>query len=173
MRKIVSLIVIFNLISVLNSYSQGCCSGGGSNPLAGGVTSGLLNRGDVEFAFSNVYSHSNKFFIGDSPTIPYYDKTTSNYLFFKADFVLTNKLTLSTAVGYYTNRTIYEFKDSITNEQRLVTSKGIGDLIILPRYQIFNTSKKSLIYGISRHVRREPTSTALRGPSNIQYLQTL
>jgi hypothetical protein len=130
------------LITGYSSFSQGCCSGGGNNPLAGGVASGVLAKGEMEIAFSQVYSQSRKFFTGDSYSSPYFEKLNSKYLFLRTDVGITEKLTLSTALGYYLNKTIHEIKDENVKEQRLVSSKGFGDLILLPRYQIFNKQKK-------------------------------
>ncbi|MBI2258438.1 MAG: heavy-metal-associated domain-containing protein [Flavobacteriia bacterium] len=140
------LILVFVLISNFFSgnflFSQGCCSGGGSNPLAGGMASGVLGKGELELAFSDRFSSSKKFYTEDKQSIPFFDKLTSNYLFLRTDYGLNDKLTFSVSSGYFTHRSIYEFKDTVKNEQRIIQSKGFGDLILLPRYKVF--SKQSL-----------------------------
>jgi hypothetical protein len=144
MRIFFVLFICIALFNGFDSQSQGCCSGGGNNPLAGGVASGVLSKGEIELALSNVYSHSNRFLKGTNPTEPYFEKLNSNYLFFRSDFGISDNLTLSTSLGYFTNRTIHEFSNVETNEQRLVSTKGIGDAIILPRYKVFNKQKNGI-----------------------------
>jgi hypothetical protein len=142
----ISYLILIVLVLCNNNpaFTQGCCSGGGNNPLAGGVASGVLAKGEVELAMSNVYSQSNRFLTGDSYSDPYFEKLVSNYLFFRSDIGISDKLTFSSSLGYFTNRTIYEHKDDIANKQRLVSSKGIGDLILLPRYKVFNKQKNGI-----------------------------
>lgn len=36
-----------------NSFSQGCCSGGSGSPIAGGVSQGVLQEGQMEFGSTN------------------------------------------------------------------------------------------------------------------------
>lgn len=137
---------LFLLVILLteNALSQGCCSGGGGNPISGGATMGVLLKGQTEFAVSNQYGYTSRFFTGDSRSISYFEKLTSNYLFFRIDYGIIERLSLSAALGLYSHRTIFEFRDSLTNEQRIVTSKGLGDLFVIPRFNLYKFEGSSV-----------------------------
>ena len=137
-------------IAIIQSFfinAQGCCSGGGGTPLAGGAAASVLQEGQLEILSTLKYSRSNKFLSGRQDTIPFFDNLTSNYLFFKVDYGVSDKLTLSLATGYYLNRTITEFADTsfIGTEMRIennkIASSGFGDLIIFPRYSVLEKNK--------------------------------
>ena len=85
------------LISYNSIYSQGCCSGGAGNPIAGGAATGVLQKNQVDTALIYQHAESNKFYTGDSYADPLYNKFHSNYLFFRVDYGLSEKLTLSVA----------------------------------------------------------------------------
>ena len=65
-----------------------------------------------------------------------FDNLNSKYLFFRTDYGLTNKLTLSVAAGYFIDKSLVELEQNDT-----VSSKGLGDLIIFPRFDIYNKLK--------------------------------
>lgn len=145
------LISVLTLIVGNTSLGQGCCSGGGGSPMAGGAATGVLQEGQVQILSSLKYSKSGTFYAEDRDTTPFFDYLSSNYLFLKADYGLTEKLTLSVATGYYFHRTIFEFQDttyasdgSMDINQHEVSSKGFGDLIIFPRYSVYANTKKSI-----------------------------
>lgn len=134
------LFLIFFSLFLTKTYSQGCCSGGGNNPLTGSAPAGVLDEGMLDIALSNVNSFTNRFFTGDVLTDPYFKDLKSNYLFLRTDYGLAKKLTFSAMTGYYTHRRITEFETG--NENNKIESKGIGDLILLPRYQIYRKKKE-------------------------------
>lgn len=140
----VFLFLAICFLSKQNLHAQGCCSGGGNNPLAGGASSGVLVKGQMELAINHVYASTNKFLKGDVITNPYFEKLHANYLYARADYGLTDKLTFSGGIGYYLNKTIYEFKNETTDEVKKISSKGFADVIILPRYKVFNKSAKGI-----------------------------
>ena len=135
------------LFTAFGGNAQGCCSGGGGSPMAGGAATGVLQEGQMELVSSYKYSRSNRFLSGDQDTVVFFDNLTSNYLFLKADYGISDRLTLSIATGYYLNRTITEFADTtfvgseMEIEQKRVNSSGIGDLIIFPRYNVYEKTK--------------------------------
>jgi len=132
---------------VQNIEAQGCCSGGGGNPLSGATVAGVLQKGEIELMSSYQYSRSNRFLTLDSDTVPFFDNLSSNYIFFKADYGITDKLTMSVGGGYYLNRTITEFADTsfvgseMRIEQNQINSSGFGDLILFPKYCFYNKAK--------------------------------
>ena len=139
MRLIV--LAIFSLLFQGFAFSQGCCSGGGSNPIAGGTATGVLQKYQMEVSLNYQNNTSNKFFEGTEEVIQVgiYDKLSSEYLFLRTDYGISKKLTLSLATGYHLNKNLsYQGKDTSAS------SSGIGDIIIFPRYDIYNETKGNI-----------------------------
>ena len=141
-----SLTFIFVLIGVYSVNGQGCCSGGAGSPIAGGASTGVLKKNQMEISGNYQFNQSNKFFASDKDTLALFDNLNSNYLFLRVDYGLSKKLTMSLATGYFINKSMTELSqiNPITNELEVgetISSKGIGDLIIFPRYNIYNKTK--------------------------------
>jgi hypothetical protein len=139
MRLIVLL--IFSFLFQNLAFSQGCCSGGGSNPIAGGTATGVLQKYQMEVSLNYQNNTSNKFFEGTEEVSQegIYDKLSSEYLFLRTDYGISKKLTLSLGTGYHLNKTL-SYKDQDTS----ASSSGFGDLIIFPRYDIYNETKGNI-----------------------------
>lgn len=115
------------------TYSQGCCSGGSGSPIAGGASQGVLNSRQLELGGNYQYFNSNKFFTRDKDTVRLFDKLNSNYLYLRVAYGVTKDFTMSVESGYFVNKTLVGLEKSDTME-----SSGIGDLILFPRYDIYN-----------------------------------
>jgi len=144
MIKVLSFILI--LVGIQFANAQGCCSGGAGSPIAGGASTGVLKKNQFEISGNYQFNQSNKFFAGDKDTMALFDNLNSNYLFLRVDYGLSKKLTMSLATGYFINKSMTELSQNnpITNELEsgeVISSKGIGDLIIFPRYNIYNKTK--------------------------------
>ena len=139
MRLIV--LAIFSLLFQNFAFSQGCCSGGGSNPIAGGTATGVLQKYQMEVSLNYQNNTSNKIFEGteEASQEGIYDKLSSEYLFLRTDYGISKKLTLSLGTGYHLNKTL-SYKDQDTS----ASSSGFGDLIIFPRYDIYNETKGNI-----------------------------
>jgi len=139
MRLIV--LAIFSLLFQNFAFSQGCCSGGGSNPIAGGAATGVLQKYQMEVSLNYQANQSNKFFEGAEEVEQegIYDELSSEYLFLRTDYGISKKLTLSLATGYHLNKTLKEKDTTIT-----LSNSGMGDLIIFPRYDIYNETKGNI-----------------------------
>ena len=133
--RFISIIVIA-LFAYNYSSGQGCCSGGAGSPIAGGAATGVLQKNQMEFSAIYQHSKSNKFFTGDHYTDPLFNNFHSNYLYFRIDYGMSDKLTISVASGYYLNKTLNELESD-----KELSSEGIGDLLIIPRYDIYNKTK--------------------------------
>ena len=96
----ISCTLIFN-ISV---FSQGCCSGGAGSPIAGGAATGVLQENQMEISINYQYNSSNKFFAENRDTTLLFNNLSSDYLFFRVDYGLSKKLTLSIASGYFLDK---------------------------------------------------------------------
>ena len=131
------LVLISLLILVFTSsiYAQGCCSGGAGSPIAGGAASGVLQQYQMEISVNYQVNSSNTFYTGSEVADPLFENLTSNYMFFRTDYGVSKKLTLSLASGYYLNKT--KEAEYITSNR---TSSGFSDMIIFPRYTVYNKS---------------------------------
>jgi hypothetical protein len=116
---------------------QGCCSGGATNPIAGGAATGVLQKNQMEISGNYQIMNSDKFFSGNKDTSKLFNNLNSNYLFLRTDYGLSEKLTLSVASGYFLNKTLIGLENNDTTN-----SSGVSDLIILPRFDVFNNSNE-------------------------------
>lgn len=132
MLRILGLFVSIIICST-SGQSQGCCSGGAGSPIAGGASTGVLQKNQMEISSNYQFVQSNQFFSKAIDTLPLFDNLTSNYLFLRADYGLSEKFTMSIASGYFLSKSLIELGGEDT-----VSSKGIGDLILFPRYNIYN-----------------------------------
>ena len=126
------LLIIFSLLNSFTFLGQSCCSGGVGNPLAGDQSMGVLEKYQMEVSTSFQYKYSDLYFRGENRLDTVSDILSSSYLFLKSDYGLSNKFTLSIASGYFFDKTL-EIDDSDK-----MKSSGLGDIIIFPRYEIFN-----------------------------------
>ena len=123
------LTVVFNLQLI----AQGCCSGGAGSPIAGGAAAGVLQENQMEISVNYQFNQSNKFYSLDQETDLLFENLRSDYLFFRTDYGLSKKLTLSIASGYFLNKLLTD-----TSRPNNYSSSGLGDIIIFPRYSIYN-----------------------------------
>ena len=127
------IISFFTLIFSTSVFSQGCCSGGAGSPIAGGAAAGVLQENQMEVSINYQYNKSNKFLTENRDATPLFNNLSSDYLFFRGDYGLSKKLTLSVATGYFLSKSLIEKDNADT-----VVSSGLGDLIVFPRYSIYN-----------------------------------
>lgn len=117
---------------------QGCCSGGSGSPIAGGASQGVLPTKQLELAANYQYLNSGKFLAGSKDTVKLFNRMYSNYLYFRAAYGIYKDLTMSVEGGYFVNKTIREF-----HNKHDMQSSGIGDLLLFPRYELYNKSTDS------------------------------
>ena len=127
------LISFFTLIFSTSVFSQGCCSGGAGSPIAGGAATGVLQENQMELSINYQFNQSNKFFNEHKEATSKFDNLRSDFLFLRVDYGLSKKLTLSIASGYFLNKLLTD-----TSKHFNYSSSGLGDLIIFPRYSIYN-----------------------------------
>lgn len=127
------IISFFTLILNTIVFSQGCCSGGAGSPIAGGAATGVLQENQMEISINYQNNSSNKFFAANRDTNSLFNNLNSDYFFFRVDYGLSKKLTLSVASGYFLDKSKIGKDNSDT-----ISSNGVGDLIIFPRYSIYN-----------------------------------
>ena len=132
------LLLVIVLSALSNSiFAQGCCSGGAGSPIAGGAATGVLQENQMEISLNYQFNQSNKFFnnrrVLPKDTVGTFNNLSSNYLFLRVDYGLSEKLTLSIASGYFLDKSKIGKDNADT-----ISSNGVGDLIIFPRYSIYN-----------------------------------
>lgn len=128
------------VISSKSIYGQGCCSGGSGSPIAGGASQGVLQEGQMELATSYQYLYSDKFITEDRDTLKLFDNLSTEYLYGKVAYGVTENLTVSVEAGYFLKKAQTGLFDSVLNKNEVIQSSGIADLIIFPRYDILNST---------------------------------
>jgi hypothetical protein len=121
-----------------NILAQGCCSGGSGSPVAGGTSQGVLADRQAEIGTSFQYIYTAKFLTGDKPAPDFLHSFNTKYLYTRFGYGVTNRLTMSIEAGYFFNKTQVSLNQKVTDE-----SKGFSDIIIFPRYKVYehNTEK--------------------------------
>ncbi|MFI5141876.1 MAG: hypothetical protein ACHQII_05925 [Bacteroidia bacterium] len=133
-------ILIIGIVTFLfpnQIFAQGCCSGGSGSPIAGGTSQGVLAERQAEIGMSWQSINTDKFLTGDKPAFNFLKDYYSNYLYSRFAYGVTKNFTMSIEAGYFFNKTQIGLGDV------KVSDKGISDLIIFPRYKIYehNTEK--------------------------------
>lgn len=138
----VSILLLVSLFAFTNwSYAQ-CCAGGSGSPVAGGTSQGVLSSKQFELNTNFQYINTNNFYTEDKPdTLKYFDSFHSTYQYFRLAYGLTEKLTMSIEAGYFF---IKEEVGLNNDPSKTYNTSGIGDLIIFPRYQIYNLKAKKV-----------------------------
>jgi hypothetical protein len=133
-----AILGIFCLVFSNNIFAQGCCSGGSGSPVAGGTSQGVLSNGQAEVAMNFQYVSSNKFLTGDKPAMDFLTSYKTRYIYTRLAYGVMDRLTMSLESGYFLNKT-----QVAVNGEDKEESKGIADLIIFPRYKVYehNTEK--------------------------------
>ena len=161
----------FTLIYNISVFSQGCCSGGAGSPIAGGAATGVLQENQMEISINYQYNSSNKFFAENRDTISLFN-LSSDYLFCRVDYGLSKRLTLSVACGYFLDKSKIEKDNSDT-----ISSNGVGDLIIFPRYSIYNKTanfkRTAVVIGLGLKVPLGAhNDSSLTGPNSWDFYKT-
>lgn len=134
--KYILLSTLLFLLST-STRAQGCCSGGSASPIAGGVSQGVLRPGQMELGMNYQYTNSDRFKVLDHDTASLFDNLSSNYLYNRVAYGISDKLTFSLEAGYFLNKTQIGLNNSDT-----IHSSGIGDLILFPKYQVYKHSSE-------------------------------
>ena len=142
-KSIFRNILLFTAFSFFSAskLSAQCCAGGSGSCIAGGASQGVLQHGQWELNTNFQFISSDKFYRNDSPADEgSYDSYSSQYEYFRMAYGVTKDFTISLESGYYLNK-----KEVGLNENPATTysSKGFGDLIIFPRYDVLNRQLKN------------------------------
>ena len=133
-RKSFLLLIFISSISM--ELSAQCCAGGGGSCIAGGASQGVLQYRQLELNTNFQFINTDKFYRQDSPNDKgSFDSFSSQYEYFRLAYGVSKNLTFSLESGYYLQKKEVGLNE---NPSTTYTSKGIGDLVIFPRYDILN-----------------------------------
>lgn len=141
MKLSIRLFLLSFLLPIQHLFAQGCCSGGSGSPMVGGVSMGVLQQGQFDFGESYQFFYSDKFLAGSKDTSSALVKDlTTNYLYTRFGYGISSRLSIYGEVGYFINKT--EKGYDAERPDYIRESKGFGDLIILPRYNVYEKSSE-------------------------------
>lgn len=131
------LCAIVFLSFMTESFSQ-CCAVGGGSPLAGDVSQGVLKENQFEISSNFQFVKTTKFLTNDELSKNFLDEYSSQYLFTRVAYGLSNRLTFSLESGYWIDKTQVglQARDSYG-------SSGFGDLILFPKYNVVKGTTKN------------------------------
>ena len=141
MKSIKSWAIAFVALWVVvyaNRLTAQCCAGGSGCTIAGEATRGVLLERQVELSTNFQFINAHKFYSEDkvaSNSTRTFDGFNSAYQYFKIGYGITKNFTFSVETGYY-----FVKKETGLEENPSTTyqSKGFGDLLLFPRYDIIN-----------------------------------
>lgn len=115
-----------------------CCSAGSGCTIAGDVAQNVLQKRQLELSSNFQFVQTNSFYKKDKPAAfsdRTFDSFESRYQYFKLGYGVTESFTISLETGYYFTK-----KEIGLGENPLTTysSKGFGDLLIFPKYNVLN-----------------------------------
>ena len=131
-----TILCIIATFAISGSLWAQCCGGSNGSPIAGGSSQGVLKENQFEINTSFQFINTNKSYSGDTPDTVSVYKYHSSYNYTRFAYGVTKNLTFSLETGYWFNKTEDE-----PDKKLSFTSKGIGDLIIFPRYNVFYLEK--------------------------------
>ncbi len=114
------------------AYSQ-CCGGGSGSPIAGGSSQGVLQEKQMEVNVNYQNINTSKALNSDTTVPNFIDHYYSQYIYSRIAYGVTKNFTMSVESGYFINKTQYGLHHIDT-----ISSSGIADLLIFPRYDVLN-----------------------------------
>jgi hypothetical protein len=134
-----SIIAVILFLYFFSDADAQCCAGGGGSPIGGGASQGVLMERQFEINTSLQFISTDKFYNGskEDPN-KYFDSYSSSYQYLRLGYGVSKNFTMSVEGGYYH----YRKEDGLDgNSSGTFESKGIGDLILFPKYDIVNRTK--------------------------------
>ena len=131
MLRLLSLVCLVSFSQQINAQ---CCSAG--NPASNGG-SGSMAKNYFSVSSSYVHSYSDTYFKGNSEyDFDYLENTKFDFGLLNFSYGLSNKLSISTEIGYFINKSMdFTFIDATRK------ASGLGDAAIDLKYQVANLKK--------------------------------
>lgn len=113
-----------------------CCAGGSGSCMVGGAAQGVLGAHQMELNTNFQYIHSNSFYRGSERASEHtFDSFESKLQYFKVAYGASKNLTVSLEYSHY----LLKKETGLNGDPATTyTCKGMGDLIIFPRYNVFH-----------------------------------
>ncbi|MCC6542057.1 MAG: hypothetical protein IT225_07530 [Flavobacteriales bacterium] len=126
--------VMASLLLPARSLGQ-CCAGGSGSCIAGGAAQGVLEERQLEINTNYQFIRTNRFYKEDQLVADRtFDGFESRYQYFKLVYGVSKNLTASVEYGHY----LLKKEIGLNNDPATTyTSKGMGDLVIFPRYNLY------------------------------------
>jgi hypothetical protein len=134
----ISLAFIYLAFYPFNNLNSQCCAIGGGNPLAGDVSQGVLQHRQIELNSNFQYVNTNRFLTENKTDTNYLERFSSQYLYTRLGIGVTERFTMSVEAGYWLDKNQVGLL-----ERDSYRSSGIGDLILLPRYNLIKGTARN------------------------------
>ncbi|KAF0130312.1 MAG: hypothetical protein FD155_1612 [Bacteroidetes bacterium] len=128
MKHLIIILLLLHFGSV--GYSQ-CCAVGGGSPLAGDASQGVLMAQQAEISSSFQLINTTRFLTGSQSDTNFLDRFSSQYIYTRLAYGVSERLTMSVEAGYWISK-----KQDGLREADSYSSKGIGDLVLFPKYNV-------------------------------------
>ncbi len=136
--KIYFLTVLFIVFMLsIDLYSQGCCTAGSST--FGGLERGISKADNLNLGISFVYNGLNSTYDGKNTIPDPLDRNASVSSFnLELEYGLSEKVSVLVNTAYVIKKRETTIRSSETNDREKISfdGKGIGDVIILGKYEI-------------------------------------
>lgn len=143
-----TFIVLFNFISIINTFAQ-CCGGGAH--VGGNIFLGTLGKGYLQLNANGRQSVSEGYMENDwNSDFKFVKNANSNHVGFQAGYGITKRFTLDLETGYFINRT-QNFE--IGSYKFSQTGKGLTSLTIAGRFNIFKLKESEIEWTAGLGVR--------------------
>jgi len=143
-RCLALLVVIFGTFTgFADPVSAQCCAVGSGNPLASDVSQSTLVCRQFEINTNYQAVSSSKFLHYAEPDTLFMKHFSSNYLYTRISYGITNAFTFSLESGYWINKS----QIGLNNADTIRTS-GISDIVLFPRYNLIHRKNFELTAGL-------------------------
>ncbi|MCC7231689.1 MAG: hypothetical protein IT242_02000 [Bacteroidia bacterium] len=136
-------------ILILQKGNGQCCAGGSGCSITGEASTGVLQKRQIELSTNFQFISTDKFYKRDRVAPDgerTFDSYNSSYQYFRLGYGISENFTLSVEGGYYF---LKKETGLDNNPSTTYSSKGIGDLILFPRYDILNHTRGNIHHEIT------------------------
>ncbi len=127
------LAAVFILFGYIETFSQACCSAG--TPMLGSLETSTTIQNNFQLNLSYDYNTLQSVYEGSKKIDDNTRERITNSMLLETTYGLTDKLTLTGLFSFINQRRIIS---SSTGSENLLSSSGIGDALILIKYEIIS-----------------------------------
>ncbi len=144
MRNIIIVLLtvfISPIFFTLNTFAQGCCTAGSST--FGGLERGISKKGNLQLGTGFVHTALNSTYNGREEISDPLDRTSSVSSFnLELEYGISEKVSVLISSAYVIKNRETTVRSNVDNSKEVISfdGKGIGDVIILGKYEIITPS---------------------------------